>query len=199
MRGTQRAFVLRLRHHGVMTHLRLPSHLNLGHASQHGVPAALQAYRPPPPLQGVLVRSGLHPGNPSQHRIRAALVAHGPLIHRLTRHQYPGLGRGTGAGGTTPQARHLLSVTIDRLGGQEPSRPHRRILLNRAVQLACLVPPLHRQGFFSLLTEGFRLLLIRPGETRSPLPNQLLANVLKILHLPVVLHLPDPAPPSVPI
>lgn len=124
--------------------LRTPrrSLTHLGHA-RHGV-AVLLAFRPPPPLQGVLVRSGLHLDKAGQHRIRAALPARGPLPHhRLyamtglpglmrSRHQHPRLGRETCA----------------RLPN------HLRFLPDGAVQL------------FILLTEVSPLLLIRPGEIR---------------------------------
>jgi hypothetical protein len=178
MRVVQRACVLRQRHHGVMTHLPLPCHL-LGCASQYGVPAAQQAFRPPVPLQGVLVRS-LHPSKRSPYRIRAALLARGPLPHlpglMWTRHQQPGLGRGTDARGTEALPNRLLFP------------------LNRVVQLATLVFP--RRHFFTLWTEASRRLRIRPGETQSPpLNRHPLAQI--ILHL--VLALPHPAPPSVPI
>jgi hypothetical protein len=141
---------------------------HLGHASQHGV-AALLAFRPPPPLQEVLVRSGLHPGKAGQHRIRAALVARGPLPHhhlyamaRLpglmqTQLQYPRLGRETGA-----RAPYLLLFLPDG-----------------AVQL------------FIPLTEVSRHLLIRPGEIRLPLLRHLLGDL-------GLVHLPHPPPPSVP-
>jgi hypothetical protein len=192
MRVVQRAYILRLRHHGVRTHLPLPSHL-LGCASQKGVPAALQAFRPPPPLQGVLVRSG---------RIRAALLARGPLLHHhlhITtglmrtrhKHKHPGLGRGTDARGTeagrNPQVLHPLTpASIDR-------PDHHPFLLNPAVPLACLLLLLRHLGFFSPLTGDSQHLLIRPGETQS-LPLNPLAKP-QFLHL-VHAH---PAPPSVPI
>ena len=164
----------------VQRDLLLPSH-HLGYASQHGVPAAPQVLRPPPPLQGaeyLPVRSGPRPGNHIYHR-RAALLARGHL-HLLeatglpglmrTQHQHLGLGRGTDAREVANRrAPHRLPlVTTCRLGGQDP-------------EVQC----------FTLVMEDSRPMLIPPGETQSPPPSRLVNPKNLLLEQ----ALPHPAPP----
>ena len=191
MRIVQRACVLWPRHHGVMS-LPPPRRL-LGCPRQYGVSAAPQAFRPPPPLQGVQVHSGLRPDNSSQYQIRAALLARGRLPH-LHLHAV------TEANQSPPALHPLPSAIINQPGHQEPSifrNHHHPFPLNRVAHLAALVFPPHHLVFSALWTGASQPLRTRPGETQSPPLSGRLPINIRILPLGIALL--HPAPPSAPI